>query len=263
MYEALGDYSDSAKRALQVRYEAAGKMVERREWDEAVELYTWLGDYADSRERISITRYAQAQYTEESGEYLAAARLYADLHGYRNSAAKVEEMYDKYYSGPAEAMKKASDAKNYQEVIQIMSWLDMTDVPARYKSLTSLYQEALYQEGNRLFNEGKPYEAYRYYKLLPNTYRAMADKLQRPCYLILGTWEDRQGNRYIFREEGLCSLNGEVLYFNVENNSVFTGEAADTLTSTHRLNGVNRYNAYLYDRRGDKEVTIYLTRVKE
>ena len=42
-----------------------------------------------------------------------------------------------------------------------------------------------------------------------------------------------------------------------------TGETADGLSATHRLNGVNRYNAYLYDKRGDKEVTIYLTRVKE
>lgn len=263
MYEALGDYSDSATRALQVRYEAAGKMVERHEWDEAVELYTWLGDYADSRERISITRYAQAQYAEESGEYLAAAKLYADLHGYRNSAAKVEEMYDKYYSGPADAMQKASDAKNYQEVIQIMSWLDMTDAPARYSKLTTLYQDALYQEGNRLFQEGKPYEAYRYYKLLPVSYRGMEEKLQRPCYLILGTWEDRQGNRYIFREEGLCNLNGEVLYYNVEGTNMLTGAAADSLTSTHRLNGVTRYNIYLCDKRGDREVTITLTRVKE
>ena len=263
MFEALGDYSDSADKALQVRYEAAAAMVARQEWEEAIALYTLLGDYADSRERISMTRYAQAEAAEKAGDYLAAAKLYAGISGYRNASAKVDEMYDLYYAGPAEAMRKASEAKNYQEVIQIMSWLDMTDAPARYKNLISLYQEALYQEGNRLFSEGKPYEAYVYYKQLPANYRAMAEKLQRPCYLILGTWEDRQGNRYIFREEGVCNLNGEVLYFNVENSAMYTGESADSLTATHRLNGVNRYNAYLYDKRGDREVTIYLTRVKE
>ena len=263
MFEALGDYSDSSDKALQVRYDAAAKMVARQEWDEAVALYTLLGDYADCRERITMTRYAQAEAAGKAGDYLAAAKLYAAVSAYRDAAAKVDEMYDMYYSGPAEAMQKASEAKNYQEVIQIMSWLDMTDAPARYKNLTSLYQEALYQEGNRLFSEGKPYEAYVYYKLLPTTYRAMEEKMQRPCYLILGTWEDRQGNRYIFREEGVCNLNGEVLYFNIVNSSMSTGESADSLTNTHRLNGVNRYNAYLYDKRGDREVTIYLTRVKE
>ena len=144
-----------------------------------------------------------------------------------------------------------------------MSWLDVTELPKKYQYLTGLYQEACYQEGNRLFKEGKPYEAYVYYKQLPKDYRAMSEKLQRPCYLILGTWEDKSGNRYIFREEGICNLNGETLYFTMSDTTVYTGETAELMAPTHRVNGVNRTSAWLYDQRGETEVTIHLTRVKE
>ena len=263
MYEALGTYSDSAARALQVRYEAAGKMVARQEWDNAVALYTLLGDYADSKARISQTRYAEAQAAEESADYLAAAALYKALHGYQDAAAKANEMYDKYYAGPLAAMEKASKAKNHQEVIQIMSWLDVTNLPAKYASLTTLYQASLYEEGNRLFSEGKPYEAWAHYQHLPKNYRAMADKLQRPCYLLLGTWQDKSGNRYIFRGEGICNLNGETMYFNVLDMDVYTGSAADSLTKTHRLNSINRTTAWFVDERSGKDVIIRLERVTE
>ena len=81
--------------------------------------------------------------------------------------------------------------------------------------------------------------------------------------LLLGTWEDRNGNRYIFRGEGVCNLNGEVLVFNVQGYDVYTGKTADELTRTHRLSGVTRNSAWLVDERGEKDVSINLTRVKE
>ena len=144
-----------------------------------------------------------------------------------------------------------------------MSWLDVTDLPARYAALTTMHQEALYLEGNRLFLEGKPYEAWSYYKLLPANYRAMSDKLQRPCYLILGTWQDKNGNRYIFRGEGVCNLNGEKLCFTMDGMDIYTGATTDSLVKTHAVNGVNRTTAWLVDKRGDKDVTIRLDRVTE
>ena len=263
MYEALGAYSDSADKALQVRYQAAAQMVAKQQWDDAIALYTELGSYADCAERIPMTRYAQAQSVENAGEYLAAARLYKALGGYKDAAAKVTAMQDAYYAGPAEAMSKAGKAEKWQDVLNIMSWLDVTELPNKYDYLHDLYHKACYNEGNRLYNEGKPYEAWMYYKELPANYGNMKDRLQKPCYLILGTWEDLQGNRYIFRGEGVCSLNGEALCFNMQDATLFTGKTADSLAATHRITGVNRTHAWLYDQRGEKEITIYLTRVTE
>ncbi|MDD6050955.1 MAG: hypothetical protein PUC00_06750, partial [Clostridiales bacterium] len=263
MFEALGSYADSADRALQVRYEAAAQMVLRQEWDEAVVLYTALGDYADCKERITATRYAQAEAAEAAGEALAAARLYQALGSYRDAAERAEKMYAQYFSGPMAAVEKASQAKNYQEVLQIMSWLDVSDLPSQYASLTTMHQEALYQEAERLLGEGKPYEAYAYYQQLPEGYRNVSSRMQRACYLLLGTWEDKQGNRYIFRGEGVCNLNGEALYFNIQGYDVYTGQTKDGLTLTHRLGSVTRDSAWLADVRDKQGVSIQLQRVKE
>ncbi len=263
MFEALGDYSDSKNRVFQVQYEAAARMAARQEWDEAVALYASLGDYADSKDRIPMTRYAQAETAAAAEDYLTAAKVFAANSAYRDAALKADEMYDLYYAGPAEAMRAASKAKNYQEVLQIMSWLDMTDAPARYKDLNELHQDALYQEACRLCDAGYPYEAYPYFMQLPADYRGVKERLQRSVYLILGTWEDKNGNRYIFRGEGVCNLNGEAFCFNVQSSTMFTGKTADNLTATHRLTGVNLTNAWLYDLRSGTEVAIYLTRVAE
>ena len=263
MFAALGNYSDSAEKVYQVRYNAAAQMAAARQWDEAVALYTELGDYADSKERITLTRYTQAQTVEKDGNYLEAARCYAAMGTYKDSAAKVTEMYDKYYADPAAAMANATKNKNYAEVIHIMSWLDMSAAPQKYQYLTGLYQEACYEEGNRLFQAGKPYEALVLYKQLPSDFRQLKDRMQKAAFLILGTWEDVKGNRYIFREEGICNLAGETFYFNVVDGSVLTGKAADDLTQTHRITGLNQKNAYLFDMRGEKEISIYLTKVAE
>ena len=210
-----------------------------------------------------MTRYAEAEAAEAAGDFLTAARKFAAMGSYRDAAERADAMYGKYYAGPMAAMETASKAKRYQEVIQIMSWLDVEGLPKQYSALTTMYQDALYQEAERLLGEGKPYEAYAYYQQLPGSYRAVSTRMQRACYLLLGTWEDRNGNRYIFRGEGLCSLNGEVLYFNVQGYDMYTGENAEGLTLTHRLSGITGYSAWLVDERGEKDVNIHLTRVKE
>ncbi len=262
LYLALGDYSDSAEKSLQVRYQAAAKLAAAAKWDESVALYKELGSYADCAERVKLTRYQQAQAAEAAADYKEAARVYAALGNYKDSSAKVGEMNETYYGGPAAAMKKAHDTGDYATVIQIMSWLDTKGMPKKYEYIFPYYEKACYQEGLRLLNAGKPYDALVYFHNLPDNYPGLSEKLQRPCYLILGTWEDLQGNRYIFREEGVCNLGGEVLVFNVNGTDMSTGATAAEMAVTHRLTGVNRTNAWLYDLRGGTEVTIYLTRVK-
>ena len=91
----------------------------------------------------------------------------------------------------------------------------------------------------------------------------MADKLQRPCYLLLGTWEDANGQRYIFRGEGVCNLNGETMYFTMDGMDILTGKTADALTKTHRLNSINRTTAWFVDERGSKDVIIRLDKAAE
>ena len=109
---------------------------------------------------------------------------------------------------------------------------------------------------------GKPYEALVYYKRIPGYNKEMESDLQKPWYLILGDWTDKNGNPYTFHEDGTCSLNGEELYFTVDGETMYSGETSELMAETHRMTGVNRWNAWLYDKRSGTEVLIYLTRVK-
>ncbi len=262
LYASLGDYSNAADLALRVRYQAADKYVAAQQWEDAIALFTELGSYADSANRALQTRYSQAAAIG-STDPLAAAKLFQTLGNHSDAAKQADAMYEKYYAGPATAIAQAREAKNWAEVIQVMGWLDTANLPQKYQYLNDLYHEACFNQANQLFLEGKPYDALVYYKQLPDGYGNVSNRLQEACYLILGTWEDLQGNRYIFREEGVCSLNGERLYFIVEDTAMYTGEKQTMMAVTHRLTGVNRSHAWLYDLRGEKEVTIYLTRISD
>ncbi len=263
MYASLGDYSDAAAKVMTVRYDAAAAYAAAGQWEDAIALYTELGNYADCPQRVNMTRYSQAESIAAAGDYLAAEAVFRALGTYSDSAARADQMLENYYAGPATAIASAHEKENWAEVIQVMGWLDTTRLPQKYQYLFDLYHNACYKEGNRLYKEQKPYDALRYYKELPDGYGDLNSRMQQPCYLILGTWEDLQGNRYIFREEGVCSLNGENVFFVVDGTSMYTGKQQDMLAVTHRLTGVNRSHAWLYDQRGEKEITIYLTRVTD
>ena len=144
-----------------------------------------------------------------------------------------------------------------------MRSVDRSALPPRYAHLKGQYQDACYQEGNRLFEAGKPYAALSYYREIPG-YRNVDDKLtSHTCYLILGEWTDLQGRSYVFHEDGTCELDGETLVFHVSDTVMQTGAEEGALTHTHTLNGVTRRNAWMYDLRSGAEVLIYLTRAAQ
>ena len=144
----------------------------------------------------------------------------------------------------------------------MLEGIDLTQAPERYAYLKGVEKESCYRLGDQLYEAGQPYEALKWYRRIPG-YKSVDTRLQRGCYLILGSWTDLQNNLYEFREDGTCSLNGEELAFSVMGDVMYTGETATLLAETHRLTGVNRQHAWLYDRRSGTEITIYLTRVEE
>jgi len=233
--------------------------VENAQFNEAKAVFVSLGSYKDSADRVRGTEYARAVYTAEQGDPLAAARLFRALGSYRDAAAQAEAMYDRYYGAIMNPLNLAYNEGRYEEAIGMIDTLDMTDVPEKYAYMKSLYKESCYLLGNRLFDAGKPYEALQWYQRIPG-YKSVDSKLQKGCYLILGSWTDLQGNVYEFYDDGVCRLNGELLSFTIDGDRMYTGETADLLAETHRLTGVNRQHAWLYDLRSGTEITIYLTR---
>ncbi len=263
VFESLKDYSDSADRILQIRYTQASIKAAAGQWEEAVAAFTALGDYADSQDRITRTRYEQAASLAAQRDYLAAADLYLTLGDYQDAPQQAEAMWDAWYGPILTTVTAARAEKNYTHMYLQLRSLDLSRLPEKYASLAEMHHEACYFEGKRLYEEGRPYEAYACYAALPADYRDVASIMQRPCYLILGDWTDLQGRTYHFDGNGTCTLNGESWYFLVKDTDVYTGKDINRLEKTHRLSGVTKKNAWFFDQRGEKEASIYLTRVAE
>ncbi len=261
-FEALIPYGNAADRVTQLRYNKAAALAAGGQWDEAVAAFEALGDYADSAARIPRTRYEQAASLAAQGEYIAAAEVYKALGDYEDARTQVSVMYEAYYGNAASILATAREAKNYTHIYLQMRSMDLSHLPQEYAYLEAMYQEACYYEGKRLFDEGRPYEAYACYTELPTSYKDVATILQRPCYLILGAWTDQNGLRYHFEGNGTCTLNGVSYYFTVDGTNISTGKDITQLALTHRLSGVTTKNAMLYDMTGAEEVSRYLTRVE-
>ena len=89
LYEALGDYADSAAMAhiswQKADYEAAQAYWAAGEYRQAMELYYGLGMYMDSPAQAIDSQYALASELLETGEYEESIALFEELGAYENS----------------------------------------------------------------------------------------------------------------------------------------------------------------------------------
>ena len=256
IFEALGSYGEAAKRVQACDYALAADLYAQGQIEEAAALYQSISSYGDAADKAKAIRYEQAA---KASDPLTAARYYEQAGSYEDARAKADELYQQYYGEPAAQAQAAYDRGDYAQCAALLRSLDMTDLPAEYANLPDRYKAACYEAGNQLYNEGKPYEALAYYREIPG-YRNVNDRLQRACYLILGAWTDLDGVVYVFSDDGTLTIGGEKLYFTVDGTTLRTGASPDALADTHRLSGVTKRNAWLFDKRSGTEVTIYLTK---
>lgn len=52
---------------------------------------------------------------------------------------------------------------------------------------------------------------------------------------MFGTWESNQGDKFIFRADGTCNINGEELYYIIKNWTFHTGQNANSMSTTYRI----------------------------
>lgn len=101
MFEALGDYKDSADQARICRYAYAKELFEAGEFTQAAQAFAELGDYQDSAAMVKECDYRNAEALLSAGSYEQAIAAYEALGDYKDSdakllAAKQELMYITY-----------------------------------------------------------------------------------------------------------------------------------------------------------------------
>ncbi len=262
LFASLENYSDAAERAKQCGYDQARALADQGQGLEAADLFASLGEYSDAPAQAQQLYYLLATEAANSNQVLSAARLYAKAGAYQDAATQSRAYYDAYYQTASVEASDAMSNGEYALVVTLLGHMDLTELPEFYEGLDDMYQEANYLQGNLLYNEGKPYEALPYYRAIPE-YKDVASRLERNCYAILGTWRNDNGVTFVFQEDGTCDLNGEKLYFLVDNYTMETGLSADALSNTHKVSSLSEDSLTLRDLRGSTIVTYKMTRVTE
>lgn len=264
----LGDYKKTGERMLEADYLIAVGLAEKgSDPDAAIEALEALGDYKDAKERLKALYYTKAQEAEALTQTLPAARLYDAAGDYANAKEKAAELYDAYYGERTDAVRNALDAGEYGLALTLLESMDRENLPEKYKALEGYYQEANLQTAERLFAEGKVYEALPYYRAAGEDARAQ-ERMESPCYLILGTWESRTGEQYLFREDGSCRLKGAEYRFELKEDWLLRlcgkDEDDSAFRDAYRITSLTDRRMSLREMREEEEAaSVYLIRVQE
>ncbi|MBR6809344.1 MAG: hypothetical protein IKM64_03600, partial [Clostridia bacterium] len=261
-FELLGDYADSKDQAKDCIYQQALNLAEAGKTKEATDLFLTVSDYLDARDRISDYAYQAAQVAENDGDLAEAARLYAQAGDVKDAKEKAETCADLYYAEAYRMAKAATEAKDYQSVVNILAPFWQDQLSEKYAEIPGLYREACYQYANQLYSdEKKPFEALKYYRQIMDYADVAEKKMDRTVYRLMGTWETDKGYTFIFREDGTCSIDGRESYYNASLYGLSIGDREDELTYTYNVMRLTEKNATLLHEK--KNVYYRLTRVTE
>lgn len=250
------------EKALKLLLAEGKRLEDSGDHTAAAQWYQGLEGLSDTAELQKSSSYMAALGLMQNGEYLAAAEGFAALGEYKDAAVQAQSCYDSVYSGTlaqAESLEQKSDRIG---LITLLKPLQQQPLPESYQALKDLYLEACLEQANALYNAGERYKALPFYTEAASL-PAAEKKLGYRSYLILGTWQSNSGKLAEFRPDGTCTLMGEELFFKVDNFSLLTGESADSLTLTHRINSMTAKGMSIEELRGSGEVNFKLEKIAE
>ena len=92
-YSDLGEYSDSANKVLETKYDQGKAKRAVADWDGAVKAFTEAGTYSDAETQINETRYQEASAKEKDGDQQGAYDIFISLGEYSDSFIRANKPY--------------------------------------------------------------------------------------------------------------------------------------------------------------------------
>ncbi len=226
-FEALGDYEDSAERAVQARekinvsvYAHAEELEKAGDLAGAAEVFDWLGDYSDSRDRAAAAReaisrnaYAAAKQLEESGQLEEAIAAFTALGDYNGAAAHALEIRESINNGIYMQAQEQEAAGKYEDAI---AWLkeipDYLDSAERITALEEKIRQRDYNAAAALEDEGRfeeaitAFAAMKGYSDTAERITALEEKIRQRDYDAAAALEDE--GRFEDAITAFAALNG-------------------------------------------------------
>ena len=193
-----------------------------KSYEQAAQKYVLLKQVPEAVEGYKKSCYLQGQILEKEGKWLEAANFYVPITGYEDATNRALQCYDQLFGDDISLNAyTAMEEKNYQTVVELLKDFPTENIPADYKGLPELYQEACYQWAEALYEADKPYEALPLYLLIPEYKTVTSVKLNRKCYQILGEWESETGLIAKFYADGTCDISGKKSAYRVKNTNIY------------------------------------------
>lgn len=130
-FDALENYSDSAKRAAEARqkntYISAKESLEKGDYQTALTMFTNLGDYEDAEEYLKECTYCLAVELMEKGRYNEAAGQLQSISGYKDADEQnrecqyqigIQYLAEKRYTEAEALLKGLGDYKDSQTQLE-------------------------------------------------------------------------------------------------------------------------------------------------
>ena len=259
---ALGDYSDSPVQYQRAMYSLAMEESDAGDLTAAVDILSQIeSPAADVRLKLQELAYLAGSEALEQGDVALAASMFVKAGAYQDAQEKAKQCADEYCAAAYSAAQAAMEEKDYLTVIEVLSPLRDEYLTDAYAQIPAMYQNACYLYANALYNNRQPFEALIYYRQIMN-YRDVANRVDKAVYRIMGQWETDKGQRFDFREDGTCTLDGQEAYYFVPNMyAVNTGEEPSPTAATYEIVSLKQNALTL--RHIKSKTTYRLKRVEE
>ena len=263
LFEQLGDYEDAKTQYHDCVYQLALEKADEGGLNDAMELLAAIeNESAKAKDKLHELAYQAAEEALDAQDLATASAMFDRAGDYRDAKARAQQCADDYCSAAYETAQAAIAEKDYLTAIEALAPLQEGFLTEKYARIPAMYKDACYQYANQLYNDRQPFEALKYYKLIPDYKDVTSYRLEKTVYKLMGLWESEKGQKFEFREDGSCSLAGEEAYYYVPNMyAVNTGAEPDPSTVTYEIVSIKQNALTL---RHTKNRTIYrLTRVEE